>query len=115
MSTTIVRREAPVVAPPPPPAHGGMFSSLRHPNYRLLWIGTIVSSSGDWMDIAALYYLVYALTKDPFYLTAYSLVRAVPILGLTLFGGVVADRFERRRLMFVTQRSEERRVGKECR
>ncbi len=102
MSITVARREAP--APPEQrPAHGGMFSSLRHPNYRLLWIGTVVSSSGDWMDVAALYYLVYALTRDPFYLTAYSLVRAVPILSLTLFGGVVADRFERRKLMFVTQ------------
>ncbi|MHB8577932.1 MAG: MFS transporter [Dehalococcoidia bacterium] len=82
---------------------GGMFSSLRHRNYRLLWIGTVVSSSGDWMDIAALYYLVYHLTKDPFYLTAYSLVRAVPILSLTLFGGVLSDRIERRKLLFWTQ------------
>jgi MFS family permease len=114
MSITIARRNATTTPPPAPPApprpparatppHGGMFSSLKHRNFRLLWIGTIVSSSGDWMDIAALYYLVYSLTRDPFYLTAYSLVRAVPILSLTLFGGVVADRFERRRLMFVTQ------------
>ena len=101
MATAIARPPAPPIRQTPP--RGGTFSSLRHRNFRLLWIGTIVSSSGDWMDIAALYYLVYALTKDPFYLTAYSLVRAVPILSLTLFGGVVADRFERRKLMFVTQ------------
>jgi hypothetical protein len=36
--------------------------SLRHPNFRLLWIGTIISNSGDWMDQIALNWLVYQLS-----------------------------------------------------
>ena len=105
MSVRTVRREPTVASPPPaaPPTRGRMFASLRHRNYRLLWIGTVVSSSGDWMDIAALYYLVYDLTHNAGWLAAYSFMRAAPILCLTLFGGVVADRFERRKLLFATQ------------
>ncbi len=79
------------------------FTSLRHPNYRLLWFGTLVSSSGDWMDQVALNWLVYQLTDSAVYLGLLNLCRLGPILIFTLVGGVVADRVERRRLMFTTQ------------
>lgn len=79
------------------------FSSLRYRNYRLLWIGTLISHSGDWMDQLALNWLVLELTGSPFYLGMVSLCRAIPILLFTLVGGVLADRFERRKLMMVTQ------------
>jgi MFS family permease len=79
------------------------FSSLQHRNYRLLWLGTLVSSSGDWMDQIALNWLVYQLTGSAVYLGLLNLCRLAPILVFTLIGGVVADRVERRRLMFTTQ------------
>jgi len=79
------------------------FESLHHRNYRLLWIGSLISSSGDWMDQVALNWLVYELTGSAFSLGLLNLCRLVPILVFTLIGGVVADRFERRRLLFVTQ------------
>lgn len=79
------------------------FSSLRHRNYRLLWVGTLISSSGDWMDQIALNWLMYALTNSPVYLGLLNFCRLAPILVFTLIGGVVADRVERRRLMFTTQ------------
>ncbi len=79
------------------------FSSLRHRNYLLLWIGTLVSQSGDWMDQLALNWLVLDLTGSPLYLGLVSLCRAIPILLFTLIGGVAADRLERRRLMMITQ------------
>ncbi len=79
------------------------FSSLRHRNYRLLWSGTLISSSGDWMDQIALNWLMYALTNSPVYLGLLNFCRLAPILVFTLIGGVVADRVERRRLMFTTQ------------
>lgn len=79
------------------------FESLQHRNYRLLWTGTLISSSGDWMDQVALNWLVYELTGSAFSLGILNLCRLVPILLFTLIGGVVADRFERRRMLFVTQ------------
>ncbi len=79
------------------------FSSLRHRNYRLLWSGTLISSSGDWMDQIALNWLMYSLTNSPVYLGLLNFCRLAPILVFTLIGGVVADRVERRRLMFTTQ------------
>lgn len=79
------------------------FVSLRHRNYRLLWVGTLISSSGDWMDQVAFNWLVYDLTGSPVFLGLVNLCRMAPILAFTLVGGVVADRVERRKLLFTTQ------------
>ncbi|MBI2955247.1 MAG: MFS transporter [Chloroflexi bacterium] len=79
------------------------FSSLHHRNFRLLWIGTLISNSGDWMDMVAFNWLVLELTGSPFYLGLVNFCRAVPVLLLTIFGGVAADRVERRKLMMITQ------------
>lgn len=78
-------------------------ASLGHRNYRLLWFGTLVSSTGDWMDQVALNWLIYQLTGSPVALGLFNLFRLTPILVFTLIGGVIADRVERRRLMFTTQ------------
>lgn len=78
-------------------------ASLGHRNYRLLWFGTLVSSSGDWMDQVALNWLIYQITGSPVALGLFNLFRMTPILIFTLIGGVIADRVERRRLMFTTQ------------
>jgi MFS family permease len=77
--------------------------SLRHRNYRLLWIGTLISNSGDWMDQIALNWLVYELSGSAVQLALLNLCRLAPIFVFTLIGGVVADRTERRRLLFTTQ------------
>ncbi|HEY8490701.1 MAG TPA: MFS transporter, partial [Dehalococcoidia bacterium] len=81
----------------------GTFRSLRHRNFRLLWIGTVVSNSGDWMERVALNWLVWDLTHSAFSLALFNAVRLAPILAFTLIGGVVADRMERRRLLMTTQ------------
>jgi len=79
------------------------FSSLRHRNYRLLWTGTIVSNSGDWMDQIALNWLVMELTSSPLSLGLVNLFRAIPVLILMPLGGVIADKWERRRILMVMQ------------
>ena len=76
---------------------------LHHRNFRLLWTGTLISQSGDWMDQIALNWLVYELTGSAFALGLVNLCRLTPILLFTLVGGVIADRVERRKLMFTTQ------------
>lgn len=80
-----------------------MFSSLQHPNYRLYWIGTLVSNIGEWMDNVAFNWLMWDLTGSGAYLGLLAFFRAFPILVFTLFGGALADRMERRRLLQVTQ------------
>lgn len=79
------------------------FASLRHRNYRLLWIGTLISQTGDWMDQIALNWLVLQLTGSPAQLGLLNFFRGMPILFFALLGGAAADRMERRHLMIVTQ------------
>ncbi len=86
-----------------PPWRWRTFASLRHRNYLLLWIGSLFSNTGDWMDQVALNWLVWTLTHNPVDLALLNASRALPILVFTLFGGALADRVERRRLMQSTQ------------
>ena len=80
-----------------------MFSSLRYRNFRLLWTGGIVSSTGDFLEIVALNWLVYELTNSPLYLGLFNLARSLPILFFTLIAGAMADKYERRKLMIYSQ------------
>lgn len=99
--------EAPTTAPRGrallSPRHWPVFASLRHRNYRLLWVGSLFAQSGDWMDQVALNWLVWTLTYDPLSLGVLNACRALPILVFTLFGGALADQIERRRLMQSSQ------------
>lgn len=82
---------------------GRTFSALSHRNYRLMWAGTLISHTGDWMDQIALNWLVIVTSGSPFELALVNLCRGLPILVFTLVGGALADRLERRRLMMMTQ------------
>jgi MFS family permease len=80
------------------------FRALRNnPNFRLYWCGALTSNVGTWMQMVAQGWLVYQLTSSPFMLGAVGFAQSIPILLLSLYGGVLADRFERRRLMVWTQ------------
>lgn len=85
------------------PGFRNITAVLAQRNYRLLWSGNLVSHTGDWMDQIALNWLVLETTGSAFYLGMVNLARSGPILALTLFGGVAADRFERRALLMLTQ------------
>lgn len=79
------------------------FSSLRIRNYRLYYIGQIVSTSGTFMQSVAQAWLVLQLSNSG---TALGLVMALqylPVLFLGPYGGVVADRFSKRKLLVFTQ------------
>jgi MFS family permease len=79
------------------------FSALRHRNYRLYWWGMLVAITGWQVQMVAQAWLVYDLTKSTALLGLVGLTQAVPTIVLTLFGGVVADRVDRRRLLIITQ------------
>src|SRR5439155_19484561 len=98
-----VDRAAADPRPSAPPATGrtGLqtFSSLRHRDYRIVWIGSLFSSSGQWIQQATLGWLTYQLTDSAFLLGAVNGSRALPLLLLGPFGGVAADRVDRKQLM----------------
>jgi MFS family permease len=79
------------------------FAALRHRDFRLLWLGQIVSVTGSQMQFVAINWHVYLLTKSAFALGLVGLFRGVPIIVCSLAGGVVADAFDRKRAMIVTQ------------
>ena len=84
------------------------FVSLTHRNFRLIWIGLFFSMSGSMMQNAALLWHVSLLVtpeRKALALGLVGLVRVVPIVVLSTFSGVVADAWNRRRLMLLTQTS----------
>jgi MFS family permease len=81
------------------------FAALKHYNYRLWFIGQMVSMMGTWMQSTAQGYLIYQLTNSTTYLGLVVFIGGVPTWLFTLFGGVVADRIPRRTLMVITQTS----------
>jgi MFS family permease len=80
-----------------------MFSSLRYPNYRLLIAGQVTTSSAQWMEQVSRGWLVYDMTGSPLLLGLVQASRALPLLVFGLVGGVLADRFDRKRQMILAQ------------
>ncbi|RKT16379.1 putative MFS family arabinose efflux permease [Streptomyces sp. 1114.5] len=82
---------------------GGMFSSLRVRNYRYYFAGQVVSNTGTWMQRIAQDWLVLSLTGSPLAVGITTAMQFLPMLLLGLFGGVLADRMPKRRLLIYTQ------------
>src|SRR3954451_13423403 len=83
-----------------------LFAALSHRNFRLLWIGLLVSFSGSLMQSAAILWHVSLLVPDnrrALALGMVGLVRVVPIVFFSLVAGVAADVYNRRKLMLLTQ------------
>jgi MFS family permease len=72
-------------------------------DFRVLWFGAFTSTVGTWMQKVAQSWLVFDLTQSSFYLGLDDFLGQLPILLFTLLGGVVADRYERRRLLLGSQ------------
>jgi MFS family permease len=87
------------------PAQASTFQALRHKNFRLWFIGQFTSLVGTWMQTIAQNWLVYQLTGSAWDLGLVSFVGAIPLVPLTLHAGAIADRFSRRRIIFLTQAS----------
>jgi MFS family permease len=79
------------------------FPALGHRDFRLYWGGQFVSTAGSQMQMAAVAWQVYLLTNSAVALGLIGLMRVVPIILLSIFGGVVADVLDRRRLLIITQ------------
>jgi MFS family permease len=79
------------------------FAAFRHRNYRLFFAGQLVSVIGSWMQQVALGWLVYTLSNSAFTLGAVRFLSAIPVTLLTLVGGAMADRVEKRRIVIMTE------------
>ena len=79
------------------------FSSLKVPNYRRYFTGQVVSLSGNWMQIVAEIWLVLQLTGSGVAVGLTTAAQFAPILLFGAYGGLLADRFDKRRLLMVTQ------------
>ena len=84
----------------------GAFSSLKNRNFRLLWIGGVLSHVGDEMQIVAVSWLVLLITNSPFLMGLAGLFQGLPRLFFGIIGGVIADRKNRQKLLLVYQGSE---------
>jgi MFS family permease len=87
------------------PAHATTFQALRHRNFRLWFFGQLTSLIGTWMQTIAQNWLVYKLTGSAWDLGLVNFVGAIPLVPLTLHAGAIADRFSKRRIIFLTQAS----------
>ena len=84
-------------------AHAGMFRSLRVRNYRLYASGQLVSLTGTWMQRVAQDWLVLELTNSGTALGVVTALQFGPSLLLGMYGGVLADRGDKRKMLLVTQ------------
>ncbi|MBA3895005.1 MAG: MFS transporter [Gemmatimonadales bacterium] len=80
-----------------------VFSALRHRDFRLFLGGQLVSQCGTWVQVVAQGWLVLQLTDSAFAVGLVTALGSLPILLFTLYGGVLADRVDKRRLVLVLQ------------
>jgi predicted MFS family arabinose efflux permease len=80
-----------------------MFRAFRYRDFRIMWLGACVSTIGTFVQQFAQSWLVYDLTRDPFYLGLDLFLGQLPIMLFSLFGGVFADRLDRKKMLLSSQ------------
>ena len=83
--------------------HAGPLVAFRYASYRLFWIGNAFSNIGIWALMAGRLWLMHELTDSPLMLGLVTFAGLGPILLLSMWGGVVADRVNRMRLVVITR------------
>lgn len=84
-------------------SQSGTFAALRHRNFRLYSIGMLVSVAGTWMQAIAQGWLVWELTESARMLGVVAFAGAIPALLVSPWAGVIADRWNKRTILLVTQ------------
>lgn len=87
----------------PPSMIKRTFTALKYPNYKLWFRGQMISLLGTWMQITAQGFLVYQLTHSPVYLGYIGFAAGLPIWIFMLYGGVIADRISKQKVLIITQ------------
>src|SRR5258708_8945794 len=104
MATSSISSTAPIPSPEP---RGRVlrrvFKAFGYSDFRIMWIGACTSSIGTWMANLAQAWLVFELSHSAFYLGLDAFLAQIPIVLFSLIGGVVADRYERRHMLIMSQ------------
>jgi MFS family permease len=79
------------------------FSALYHRNYRNFWVGQAISTIGGMIQVTALSWYVYHISGSPFLLGLMGVFEFGPVLLLTLFAGVLIERFPKKKILLITQ------------
>jgi MFS family permease len=82
---------------------GRIFRAFQYRDFRIMWLGACVSTIGTFVQQFAQSWLVYDLTKDPFYLGLDLFLGQLPIMLFSLVGGVFADRLDRKKMLLYSQ------------
>lgn len=77
--------------------------ALQSPNFRLFWVAQLLSTIGTSLQVVAEGWLIYRLTQSTFWLGAVGFMALLPVLPVSVVGGVLIDRFPRRKLILATQ------------
>ncbi len=103
--SSVSEQETPAIIPPKPPGKGLLraFTSLRQRNFRLFWFGQMISLIGSYMQTIGQAWLVLELTHSAWQLGLVGALQSLPVLLFSLFGGVFADRWPKRRVLLLTQ------------
>lgn len=80
-----------------------MFSALKIKNFRFYWLGMFISLVGTWIQTVAQSWLVFQLTHSAFLLGLVGFLGSIPVFLLSLFGGVLADRMNKKTILIFTQ------------
>ena len=80
-----------------------VFKALSYRDFRLMWLGACTSQIGTFVQQFAQSWLIFDMTKDPFYLGLDLFLGMTPIILFSLVGGVFADRVDRRKLLLTSQ------------
>ena len=78
------------------------FAAFRERDFRIFWLGQLVSVTGLWMQTVAQGWLILVLTGSPFVLGLAAAARSIPVLLLVLPAGIAADRFDKRKIIIST-------------
>jgi MFS family permease len=87
----------------PNPQSRATLAAFRYRDFRLFWTSIFISNIGTWMQMTAVNWLLYQLTRSPMQLGVNGLFRAVPAIALGVFSGTLADRYDRKKLLLTTQ------------
>src|SRR5258708_3767488 len=77
--------------------------ALKHRRFFYVWLGQLISVSGTQMQIWAIFWHIRTLTNQPIAISGVGLVRIVPVIVFSLVSGAVADSYNRRSIIFITQ------------
>lgn len=80
-----------------------MLAAFTYRDYRVQWFGACTSSIGTWTQLTAQNWMILSLTGSAFYLGLDTFLQQIPIVFFTLIGGVMADRYDRRRTLLTSQ------------